>query len=423
MTRSKTLPFATLLLPAEAAAAILRHIEPLASVRAPLSTALGRVLAEDIASPIDLPAWDNSGMDGFAVRGEDVRGKTPIDLTIIEDIPAGSFPRHALRPGTCSRIFTGAPVPKGADTVIRQEDTTTLGNERVTIGADRDVNRNVRPRGEDMRKGQLVLQRGTPLGPAQMGVLASIAQREVSVYKRPTVAVLATGDEIAELEEHEAILAGRKVASSNSYTLRSMIELVGAEPLYLGIAKDDPGVLRERIEAAAGADLFITSAGVSVGEHDYLRPVLTDLGATLEFWRIRMRPGAPVGFGILNGLPWLGLPGNPVSTMVTFELFVRPALRKMLGHTALFRRAVPVTVSEPIRTNAPLRHFLRVVIADGEAGPTARLTGPQGSGILTSMVRANALLIVPEDRQDIPAGEVLNAIRLEEPEHVPDPPY
>ncbi len=423
MTRSKTLPFATLLLPAEAAAAILRHIEPLASVRAPLSTALGRVLAEDIASPIDLPAWDNSGMDGFAVRGEDVRGKTPIDLTIIEDIPAGSFPRHALRPGTCSRIFTGAPVPKGADTVIRQEDTTTLGNERVTIGADRDVNRNVRPRGEDMRKGQLVLQRGTPLGPAQMGVLASIAQREVSVYKRPTVAVLATGDEIAELEEHEAILAGRKVASSNSYTLRSMIELVGAEPLYLGIAKDDPGVLRERIEAAAGADLFITSAGVSVGEHDYLRPVLTDLGATLEFWRIRMRPGAPVGFGMLNGLPWLGLPGNPVSTMVTFELFVRPALRKMLGHTALFRRAVPVTVSEPIRTNAPLRHFLRVVIADGEAGPTARLTGPQGSGILTSMVRANALLIVPEDRQDIPAGEVLNAIRLEEPEHVPDPPY
>ncbi len=415
--------FRTNLLPAEAAAAILDDVAPLEPVDVPLDQALGTVLADDVVSPIDIPAWDNSAMDGYAVRAADLRDTLPVQLDVVEEIPAGAFPTQSIRPGTCARIFTGAAVPTGADTVIRQEDTTALDGKRVAINQGRDLNRNVRPRGEDVQSGDVVLTRGTELGPAQLGVLASIAAREVSVYRTPTVAVLATGDEIAELDEYEAILAGKKVASSNSYTLRSMIQQTGARYDYLGIAKDDPQDLRDRIVSAFGADLLITSAGVSVGEHDYLRPVLEDLGAILKFWRIRMRPGAPVGFGVVNALPWIGLPGNPVSTMVTFELFVRPAIRKMQGHAALFRRTIKATVTEPIATQAPLRHFLRAVVTEGPNGYEARLTGPQGSGILTSMIRANAFLIVPEDRQNVPAGEVLDAMMFGEPVHVEDAPY
>ncbi|MBE0594155.1 MAG: molybdopterin molybdotransferase MoeA [Gemmatimonadales bacterium] len=314
-------------------------------------------------------------------------------------------------------------MPDGADGVIRQEDTTRLDEQTVRIEDLRDVGRNVRRLGEDVTRGTRVFEPGTELGPAQIGVLAALAQAEIEVHRRPRVAILGTGDEIATLDEMEAILTGRKMASSNSYAMVAMAEQAGAEAVDLGIARDDPGVLRERLALAADADLIVTSGGMSVGEHDHLRSLFQDTDAALLFWRLRMRPGAPVGFGRYCGVPWIGLPGNPVSAMVTFELFARPAIRKLLGHAGLFRRATAVRLGEPITTHAPLQHFLRVTLSTEAGVLTARLTGAQGSGILSSMAKANALLIVPEDRQVIGEGETLLAIALDETVHVPESPY
>jgi molybdopterin molybdotransferase len=414
--------------PAEAGRLILEHIQPLAPGRVPLREALDLVLAEKVMSPIDLPAWDNSAMDGYACRAADVRGASaerPIELGVIETVPAGSFPEKAVGRGEATRIFTGAPLPDGADTVIRQEDTVAVANGRVAVASDRDAVKNVRRRGEDIRKGQVVLETGTPLGPAQLGVCASIAHGEPLVHRRPRVAFLGSGDEIVDLDRRDEILTGRKIATSNSYTVSAVIRRAGGEPLDLGVARDSMESLREHLAGAEAADLLVTTAGVSVGEHDLVRTVLTELGCVMKLWRIRMRPGAPLGFGLLNGKPWIGLPGNPVSTMVTFELFVRPAIRRMLGHALPFRRAVRVRLEEPITLGPRLRHFLRAVVTPaGEDGAlVARLTGPQGSGILTSMAQANALLIVPEDRQAVPAGEMLAAILLDDPHHVADPPF
>ncbi len=410
-----------MLTPRDAVRAILAEIAPLPVEGLPIAECLDRVLAEDITSPIDLPPWDNSAMDGYAVRSRDVAAGA--ELTVTESVPAGRFPTKPLAPGECARIFTGAPLPEGADGVIRQEDTTPLSGGRVRIDNARDAGRNVRYQGEDIRRNSVVLRRGTPLGPAQLGVLASIARRRATVHRRPLVAFLGSGDEIADLEEAEAILAGRKIASSNSYTLAANLQRAGATAKNLGIARDDPEDLRKRLGEAAGADLVVTTAGVSVGEHDHMRAVFEQMGGTMSFWRIRMRPGAPVGFGRLGGVPWIGLPGNPVSTMVTFELFVRPTIRRMLGHTGLFRRTLRVRVTEPIALGPPLRHFLRAIVSEQDGQLCARLTGPQGSGILTSMALANALLIVPEEKQDVEAGEELEAMMLEEPVHLPEPPY
>ncbi len=415
----------------EAARQIVADVQPLSVHCLPLPEVLDHVLAADVRSRMDVPAWDNSAMDGYAVRGDDLRravarggaAAAGVDLRVVETIPAGTFPAQPLQPGECARIFTGSPLPQGADGVIRQEDTTPLEGDRVRINNMRDVGHNVRYRGEDITQGSLVLARGTPLGPAQLGVLASIAESEVFVHRRPRVAFFGSGDEIAELDEREAILQGRKVASSNSYTLQAMIRRADAEPVNLGIAKDDPADLRAKVHDARACDLLVTSAGISVGDHDYVRQVLEEVKVTPRFWRVRMRPGAPVGFGLIGGLPWIGLPGNPVSTMVTFELFVRPAIRKMLGHANLFRRTVPVTVVEPIRLGPPLRHFLRATVEQRGDRLGARLTGPQGSGILMSMVLGNALLIVPEDKPEVEPGETLNAMLLDDPVHTPEPMF
>jgi molybdopterin molybdotransferase len=412
--------------PAEAARIILSHCRPLPAARQSLREALDAVLAEDVISPIDLPAWDNSAMDGYAVRSADLT-ESETDLDVIETIAAGQFPQQTVGKAQAARIFTGAPLPQGADTVIRQEDTARASNGRVTIRDTRDAKKNVRRRGEDIRKGTVVLPAGTTLGPAQLGVLASIAYDAPLVHRRPRVAFLGSGDEIVDLEHRDAILAGTKIASSNSYTLDASIRRASAEPVNLGIARDNKESLREHLRGGggggggggAGTDLLITTGGVSVGEHDFVREVLQELGGELKLWRIAMRPGAPVGFGLLHGVPWIGLPGNPVSTMVTFELFVRPAIRRLRGHTLPFRRTVPVIVREAITLGPPLRHYLRAIVEEGEA----RLTGPQGSGILTSMARANALLIVPPELQTVPVGAELQAIILDDSQHVAEPPY
>lgn len=409
----------------EAALRVVAAVERQPALRIPLDDALGTVLAEPLVSPLDIPAWTNSAMDGYAVRSVDVRGATaehPVSLRVVETVPAGRFPTRSLGTAECARIFTGAPLPDGADGVIRQEDTD-LGADVVAIRRDRDAGVNIRRAGEDIRRGETVLDAGTELGPAELGVLASLAVSHPLVFRRPRVGILGGGDEIVDVDRPEEILSGRKVASSNSHTLAALVRLAGGEPLNLGLARDTPESLREHLARAPECDLLVTTAGISVGDHDHLRAVVGELGGRIDFWKLRMRPGAPVGFGRVLGVPWIGLPGNPVSAMVTFELFVRPAIRTLAGHRLPFRRAVTVRAAEPISLRPTLQHFLRAVVRDGADGPEARLTGPQGSGILTSMVRANALLVIPEGQHETPAGSPLAAILLADPVHADQPGF
>ncbi len=410
---------------AEAARCILDDVRRQPALRVPLDDALDSVLAEDVVSPIDIPAWANSAMDGYAARGDDVRGASaehPVRLRVVEQLPAGAFPARRLGAGESARIFTGAPLPDGADTVVRQEDTDE-GAETVTILRDRDVGVNIRRVGEDVRRGTTVLTAGLALGPAPLGVLASLAVAQPLVYRRPRVAIFGSGDEIVDVDRPEEILSGRKVASSNTHTLVALVRGAGGEPVNLGIARDTPESMREHFLRGRDCDLIVTTAGISVGEHDYVRSVLEELGAEQRFWKVRMRPGAPVGFGMLGDIPWIGLPGNPVSTMVTFELFVRPAIRKMCGHALPFRRAVAVRLAEPVSVKPRLQHFLRGIVRETADGAEARLTGPQGSGILTSMVLANALLVLPEGQFETPAGAMVQAIGLDDPVHQLEPGF
>jgi molybdopterin molybdotransferase len=372
-------------------------------------------------------------MDGYAARGDDVRGATPESprqLRVVEQIAAGQFPTRAIGPGECARIFTGAPLPEGADSVIRQEDTThnsqLATHDSITILHDRDVRLNIRRAGEDIRAGTTVFDPGTELGPAHLGVLASLAVAHPLVHRRPRVAILGSGDEIVDVDQSDEILSGRKVASSNSHTLHALVRLAGGVPVPLGVARDTPESLREHLDRARDADLLVTTAGISVGDHDHLRAVLSDMGADLRFWKLRMRPGAPVGFGLLRGIPWIGLPGNPVSAMVTFELFARPAIRKALGHRLPFRASTRVKVGEPVRVGPRLQHFLRAVVTGPVATgglPDARLTGPQGSGILSSMVKANALLVLPEGQHEMPEGALADALLFDETRHQAAPAF
>lgn len=395
---------------AEAVARILAEVHPLGTVRRALLDAYGSVLATDAVAPVTLPPWDNSAMDGYALRAADIT-RVPASLRVIETVAAGGFPTRPVGSGEATCIMTGAPVPQGADTVVRVEDTDG-GRGTVEIRDARDAGKNVRPRGEDIMAGQVAIPAGTPIGAAQVGVLASLGFAEVEVVRAPRVAIVTSGDELVELDGFDAVRAGRKIVSSNGYTLQALVRAAGAEPVYLGIAADTHASLRALLEKARGCDMIITSAGISVGEHDHLRDVLRAMGAEMKFWRVRMRPGAPLGFGLLDGKPWIGLPGNPVSTMVTFELFGRPAIHRMCGHQRLFRRPVPVLLDEPVTTAAALTHFLRAIITVRDGQNRAHLTGPQSSGILTSMSNANALLVVPAERRHVEAGQTLNAIPL-----------
>jgi molybdopterin molybdotransferase len=393
-----------------------------------LREALGRVLAEDVRSPLALPPWDNASMDGYAVRAADVdeaSAANPATLKVIGTVAAGAPAGGRVGAGEAMRIMTGAPVPNGADTVIRVEDTDA-GTVTVHIRQNRDALRNIRPRGEDIRQGDVAAPAGTELSPGHLGLLASIGRGEILVYRRPRVAVLASGDELVDVDRFDEVVAGDgssgKIVSSNSYSLEAAVRQAGAEPLPLGFVGDDPVAMRERL-ANCECDLLVTTGGVSVGEFDYTRRVLAELGMAHHFWRVRMRPGAPVGFGVLNGTPWLGLPGNPVSTLVTFELFARPAIRKMLGHALVFRRPIRVRLAESVSIAAALTHFLRAEVVFQNDELVARLTGPQGSGLMSSMARANALLIVPPERARVEAGEVVEALVLRDDfQHASTPP-
>jgi molybdopterin molybdotransferase len=403
---------------ADALACTLERCGRLGVQRVPLDDSLGFALAEEIRSRVDHPPWDNSAMDGFAVRAEDL-GALPTEgsvrLPISEEVPAGAFPEGSLRPGTAVKVMTGAPVPDGATGVVRVEHTDGGADGAVEIREASDANRNIRRRGEDVRVGTPVMSEGAEVTPAAIGILALAGHASVPVRRRPRIAVLATGDELVDLDEIEEAVAGRKVMNSNSHALAALLRTAGAEPVLLGIARDDRDDTIAKLESGLDCDGIVTTAGVSVGEHDQVKQVLAEMGMERVFWRAKIRPGSPIAFGLLSGKPLWALPGNPVSAMVTFEAFLRPALRKLAGHARLHVRA-SARVQEPVVSNADLTHFFRVRLEHSPGGVSdAYLTGPQGSGILSSMTAADALLIVPEGVERLELGTIAETIPLGPP--------
>lgn len=392
----------------EAMTVVLEQIKPLADEDVKIADALGRVLAADIKSPVVLPPWDNAGMDGYAVRADDL-GNFPRTLPVSGVIAAGSRTSHTLASGTAMRIMTGAPLPAGADTVIRVEDTDG-GTAEVVVRDGRDLRKNIRFKGNELKSGDVALKAGTVIGPAQLGVLASIGAARFRAHKLPRVGVIASGDELVDLDRFIDVTNGHAIVSSNSYTIRAAAMAAGGTIADYGIVRDEPRALANRLDAAKTSDLIVTTGGVSVGAFDHTREVVRQMGGEVRIDRVRMRPGAPLAFGMIGRTPWLGLPGNPVSALVTFELFARPLMRRLRGERAIFPLPVPCIVDEHIQLAAPLTHFLRCTLVAGSDGDLhARLTGSQSSALLTSMTVASALLIVPHDRPAIRPGDRLTA--------------
>jgi molybdopterin molybdotransferase len=392
----------------------------------PILEALDRVLTETIVSDTAIPPFDNSAMDGYAVRSPDIAqasSDAPTWLDVTGYVAAGQVSDGTVTPGTAIRIMTGAPLPTGADAVVRFEDTSeaqapVTPGQRVAIYVAIPPGENVRPAGEDIRPGETVLAPGRLLRPQEIGVLASLGRTHVRVHRRPRVAILATGDEL--LEVHEALAPG-KIRNSNEYTNAALVTRYGGVPVRLGIARDNVADLTSKIRQglAWGVDLFLTSAGVSVGDYDVVKEVLGAEGE-MEFWQVNMKPGKPLAFGVLSdpetghAVPLIGLPGNPVSAMVSFEQFARPTILTMLGRTDLDKPTVQATLDQPL-TNSGRRGFVRVVVARKEDGYHARTTGEQGSGVLTSMSKANGLAIVPEGIRHVQAGTTLRVQMLDWP--------
>jgi len=396
----------------EAIARIMDAVPAPSDEQVAIRETLGRVLLQDIDARYTHPAWRNSAMDGYAVHGSDVRGAAAdaaIELPVRGTIAAGDDAPGEVAAGTAWRIMTGAPVPHGIDTVVRVEDTDA-GHEQVVIRSDRDAGRNIRPRGEDFTTGQRLLSHGSVLGAPHLALAAANGLSSLTVARRPRVAILGSGNELVDVDQFDEVLAGRRIIDSNGYALAAAVEEAGGVAINLGVARDDPVAIAAHIAGAPPFDVLVTCGGISVGAFDYTRDVVHRLGASLDFWRVRMRPGGPFGFGMLEHRPWFGLPGNPVSALVTFELFVRPALRRMCGMPQVFRDTIDVTLADAVTTSGGLTHFLRAVV---DAERVAHLTGPQGSGLMTSMVAANALLIVPHDVTYLAAGSMARAVLLQ----------
>jgi molybdopterin molybdotransferase len=395
----------------QAQQAILEVTPVLAAETVAVRDALGRILTEAVRSARTLPPADVSAMDGYALRRADVAGasaKRPGELPVVYEVAAGAQPQRALGPGEAARIFTGAPVPPGADVVVRQEDTERAG-DTVRILLDPKPREHIRAAGEDIVAGDVVLEAGDPIRSPQVGLLASLGRTIVSVHQRPRVAILSGGD---ELVEPDGDVTGGRIVSSNSYTLAAQCLEIGAEPVYLGIARDTPQDIEAHLRAGLRADVVVSSAGVSVGDRDYVRGVLEKLGCPLIFWGVHMKPGYPLAFGRFAedgaGVPGplvFGLPGNPVSAMVTFEQFVRPALRKMSGHRALYRPTIEATLAHDLRKGAGRLNFERVQLQRKGGEVVASSTGNQSSGVLRSMSLAQGLMIFPAEATILKAGE------------------
>ena len=400
----------------EAVGRVLSAAAPLGVERLPVLESLGRGLAEDVVAEATLPPWTNSAMDGYAVRARDVQGASavsPITLRVVGRVRAGDAPGRSVAEGEAVRIMTGAPIPGGADSVVRVEDTDREREEgRVRVLDDRDAGHNLRPAGQDMRRGERLLERGHSITPGTIGVLAAAGLGSVAVHRPPTAAILTTGDELRGPERFDDVRAGRGVPNSNGPMVAAMVAAAGARPIDVGNATDDAEDLRTRIERAGEADVLITLGGASMGEADLVKRVLDGMGYRPDFWRVRMRPGSPFGFGWLPRgsrlQPTFTLPGNPTSAFVTFELFVRPHLRRLAGHAHSERPRIVCRTSDVIRAPAKLTYFLRVALEGSGRDLTARLTGPQGSGLVSGLARAGGLAVIGEDVAEIAAGgEVL----------------
>lgn len=412
----------------EALERILALVQSLPVEHVSLLDALERTLGENICANEDIPPFPNSAMDGYAVRAADIISASraqPARLRVIGQAAAGQTPTAVVEPGTALRIMTGAPMPTGADAVVRFEDTSESLFSPMAPGDDRrrqeievyaPVARgdNVRAAGEDIRAGETVLTAGSTLRPPEIGVLASLGRARVAVHRRPRVAVLATGDELLEIEEP---LRPGKIRNSNEYSTSALVLRYGGIPVRLGIARDTVEDLTNKLRAAVdqAVDLILTSAGVSVGDYDVVKTVLGQMGQ-MNFWQVRMKPGKPLAVGVIAGIPLVGLPGNPVSAMVSFEQFVRPALRKMEGRRGWRKQTVWAIAEEDLENSSGRRHYMRAIVTERDGRYWAKTTGDQGSGILTSMVSANALLVVPEDVRFVPKGDSVLAQMLDWPE-------
>lgn len=399
------------LLPVDAALeTVLRAMRPLGAERVPIADALGRVIVEDVVAPRDLPPWDNSSVDGYAVVAADLAGATPerpVGLRVGEEIPAGRMPEHKVAPGSAARIMTGAPMPAGADAVVMVEDTAPEG-DRVLVRTPVERGESVRARGQDVRAGTVVIPAGRRARPAEVGMLASLGRAAVSVGRRPRVGILATGDELADLGDAER---PDRIFDANSYAVAAQAAEAGGVAVLLGIARDRPDDLRERLRSLDGLDLLVVCGGVSVGKFDFVRDVLTELGMVMEFWRVAMKPGSPMAFGSVRGTPVFGLPGNPVSSMVTFEVFVRPALLRMAGAADLGRPIVAAELDAPIDKARGKTHFVRGRLLREGSRVRVTPTGSQDSGVLTSMVKATGLIVLPRDAERAERGQVVD-VRL-----------
>jgi molybdopterin molybdotransferase len=389
----------------EAQRRALAPVRPLGPERVGVAAALGRVLAEDVRAPYDMPPHDNSAMDGYALRTAD--GVDGAELEIIGEIAAGHVATRALGPGQAYRIMTGAPIPPGGDAVIMQEHCERAG-ERVRLRRAVKLREHIRDRGEDLRKGEVVLRVGVTLRAAELGTLASARRAQVAVTRRPVVAILSTGDELRDADQP---LDPGAIADSNSYALAALVREAGGEPRVLPIVRDDKALLAAAIADARTADLIVSTGGVSVGEHDHVKAVLADLGAELTAWRVDMKPGKPVALAVLDGTPYYGLPGNPVSSMVGFTLFVRPAIRAALGCSEpLDLPRATVRLDAPLTVRGERRQFLRARLrfVDGRlvATPMAR----QGSGVLSAMLGANGLIVVEPGAHQFDAGAEASAL-------------
>jgi molybdopterin molybdotransferase len=411
----------------EALEKILSYVEVLEPERKPILDCLGQVLAEDVYSTIDVPPLDNSAMDGYALRAEDARGageSSPRYLTVVGELAAGSMPTERVRPGTAIRIMTGAPLPEGADTVVRFEDTDEVGRKssggdlsQIGILCPVKKGMNVRRRGEDIAGGDLILRKGTVLRPQEIGMLASLGRSTALVIRRPVVAILATGDELIGVDQP---LAPGKIYDSNTYTIAAEVSRYGGIPRILGIGRDSVQSLMEKIDKGLDADMVITTGGVSKGDYDMVKDVLAERGE-IGFWTVCMKPGKPLAFGTMTKMegvkekkvPHLGLPGNPVSSMITFEQFARPAILKMMGKKNWAKPAIRAIIEDDIVNTDGRRIFARVVVTRRDGQYYASLTGPQGSGILTSMAKANGLAVILESSKGVKAGDMVDVQMLD----------
>lgn len=401
----------------EARSRVLASINTLESESVSALDSLGRVLAADVVSDIDVAPFDNSAMDGYAVRSADLAGAselTPVRLRVVEHVAAGAFPAVSVGSREATRIMTGAPVPEGADAVVMVERTAEEddGSTAVIMTTAR-LGENIRRKAEDVHSGETVLRAGEVVGAAAIGLMAAVGCANPIVYRRPRVAIVATGDELVAIDEYPG---PGKIRNSNSYTLAAQVADAGGEPIVLEVARDTVEHTTAILSRASEFDLMVSTGGVSMGDYDVVKDVLEQIGE-MDFWKVAMRPGAPQTHGTIGGTPFFGLPGNPTSTMVGFELFVRPVILKMMGHTALDRPRHPVVLGHDVKKKADRRYFMRAVTERMPDGTyVASLAGAQSSAMLTSMHRANCLLVLPEGETDFPAGSMAECIRLDRKE-------